>query len=85
MAITFLISLCSIVKKAVKQKNLFCLIALLIFFALAYGNAGIFNYTICGMFIPLILNLRMKKTSITTKLDKFEVLNENCKKDFSIN
>ncbi|MCK9478949.1 MAG: O-antigen ligase family protein [Firmicutes bacterium] len=62
MGLAFLLSFVSIIKKAFKSRNFFCLISLAVFFALGYGNAGIFNYTICGMMISIALNLNNSDT-----------------------
>ncbi len=57
MGLSFLLSFASIAKNIIKSSNFFCYIAFAVLLALSYGNAGIFNYTICSMLIPLILNM----------------------------
>lgn len=49
--------LVKLVKFSFKQKNVFCIMMLFVFFVLAYGNAGFFNYTISSLFIPLVATL----------------------------
>lgn len=62
MGTAFFLSFISLIRNIVKKRcGFFCYITLLTFFALGYGNAGIFNYTICSMFIPLMLNLNCDK------------------------
>ena len=57
LGVPFLLSFVSIIINVIKSKNIFCIIAIASFFALGYGNAGVFNYTITSMLIPVMLNL----------------------------
>ena len=54
-----------ILRATAKSKNFLCMMLLFIFLLLGYGNAGIFNYTICSLFIPLVLQLKDETIKIT--------------------
>ena len=61
--IPFALSLFSILRKTlVRRKNIMLLILTGIFFALGYGNAGIFNYTICSMLVPISIIINESET-----------------------
>lgn len=62
MAIACACSFISLAKKTLESRKSFCIIIAAIFFLLAYGNAGLFNYTIITLFIPLVLNLKQLET-----------------------
>ena len=57
MAIPMFYSFYLLSKTALKSKNTFAIMALIGFFALAYGNAGVFNFTICSFTIPIVYSL----------------------------
>ncbi len=54
---TMFYSFACMIKRAFERKNMLAFILLGLFFALGYGNAGAFNYTICSMMIPLAVLL----------------------------
>ncbi|MBE6749947.1 MAG: O-antigen ligase family protein [Ruminococcaceae bacterium] len=58
MAFAFLLSLGSLVIEVIKSKKVFCIVCLSLLLLLGYGNAGIFNYTICSSLILLTVFLR---------------------------
>lgn len=62
MAIACACSFIALVRKTFESRKSFCIIIAAIFFLLAYGNAGLFNYTIITLFIPLVLNLKKLET-----------------------
>lgn len=53
----FLASFLSLIKAALRKKQALPIIATATLFVLGYGNAGIFNYTICGMLILIMTGL----------------------------
>lgn len=54
---TMLYNFICMIKRVIERKNILAFVLLLMFFALGYGNAGAFNYTICSMMIPLAILL----------------------------
>lgn len=62
MALAFLFSFAAILKRVWNSKDSFLWILLSCILVLGYGNAGIFNYTIVGFLIPLVLGLRQYET-----------------------
>ena len=60
LGIPMLISFLWLIYDALRTKNHFVIVTLAMFFLLGYGNAGVFNYTICSMFIPLIPCLKQQ-------------------------
>lgn len=64
--IPFGLSLLSILKKTfVHRDNYMLLMLTAVFLALGYGNAGVFNYTICSMLVPIsiLINKEGEKTN----------------------
>ena len=58
MAFAFLMSLGSLIIDVIKSKKVFCMVCLGLLLLWGYGNAGIFNYTICSSLILLTVFLR---------------------------
>ena len=63
LGITMGISFFRLIKRALEKKNTLVFIMLGLFFALGYGNAGAFNYTICSMMIPVAILLDQEKVT----------------------
>ena len=68
MALLFLISFASLIKRVWNSKDRFLTVLTFCFFLLGYGNAGIFNYTIIGYLIPIVLGLRQYETPAKGKV-----------------
>ena len=65
MASAFVNTFFRLVRDVFHRKNQLCWALLIVFLGLAYGNAGVFNYTINTMFIPLIVNLKQNQNDLT--------------------
>lgn len=61
LAIPMFYSFVLMIKRVIEQKDLLAGVLLGLFFALGYGNAGAFNYTICSMMIPMAILLDKEK------------------------
>lgn len=57
LGITMFYSFILVIRRALEKKNTLALVLVATFFALGYGNAGVFNYTICSMMIPVAILL----------------------------
>jgi len=78
LGIPLLISFLWLIRDALRTKKLFNIVMLAMFFMLGYGNAGIFNYTICSMFIVLIPSIKqdLEKLAEEKKLQQQQMAEE---------
>ena len=57
LAATMFYSFACMILQTIRRKNILAFVLLGLVFALGYGNAGVFNYTICSMLIPFAILL----------------------------
>ncbi len=61
LGVAFAAMLISLVKQVFKKKKIFLIVMLFVLLFLSYGNAGIFNYTICSTVILIVLGTKQEK------------------------
>lgn len=72
-ALVVLVSLYLVLKNTMKiyKYNKLPAVLMVLFLMLAYGNAGFFNYTICGFFIPIITILQQENKRFRNGIDVY--------------
>lgn len=73
LAIPFYLSFASLIRGVIKRKNMLAFVILAAFLALGYGNAGLFNFTICSFLIPLICILKTENDKMNNNIAENEI------------